>query len=248
MTVLLPPAVKDVYELTKLDRSLPDPPSDPPITHTHVFHKEYPRLRRIDMPDAVPDGELYSLLYSRESSRLFSDEPVPLDTVSKILLSCGISDPGRRPERRTYPSAGARFPVEIYLISFNIAGIDRGAYHYNVGRHCLELLLKKDLTPAMWDFCSPYIENAAAAVVFTAVIPRSAAKYWVKSYPYSLIEAGHMCQNIHLACTKFGVRSCPIGGFVNDSVSEILDLTPSELPVYTMGMGLAGRAGDPPAG
>ena len=231
--------MKDIYEKTKLDHTLPDSPSDPPITHTHVFHKEYPRLKKIDMSNTIPDGEFYSLLYSRESSRSFSNEPIPLDTISRIFISCGISDVNRKPEKRTYPSAGARFPIEMYLISFNVTDIDRGAYHYNIDMHCLELLLKKDLTPIMSDFCSPYLENSAAALVFTAVIPRSAAKYWVKSYPYSLIEAGHMCQNIHLACTKFNVQSCPIGGFVNNSVSEILDLTSNELPVYTIGMGLS---------
>lgn len=191
------------------------------------------------MSGAVPVGELYDLLYSRESSRRFSDEPVTFAALSAILRSCGMTDTTRTPERRTYPSAGARFPVEIYLVAFNVADIGCGAYHYNISEHSLELLLSGDLEARMVDFCTTYLENPAAALVFTAVIPRSEVKYGIRSYQYSLIEAGHICQNVHLACTKLGVGSCPVGGFVNDSVSKTLDLTRDELPLYVLGLGMA---------
>lgn len=211
---------------------------EPPITHIHVFHKEYPRLAQTDLPDIVPSGEFFDLLFSRESSRVFSGKPIPLDVLAIILRSCGIVDPSRRPEKRTYPSAGARFPIEVYVVVFKVEGISPGAYHYNFSKHCLELLLEANLTDESTNICSPYVENPAAALVFTAAIARSEVKYGIRSFPYSLIEAGHMCQNVHLACTKLCVGSCPIGGFVNESVSDILDLTDNELPLYTIGMGV----------
>lgn len=231
--------IREFYSKTKLASNTFEEPGEAPITHIHVFHKEYPRLERISMPGAVPAGELYDLLYSRESSRRFSDEPIAFATLSAILRSCGITDTARTPERRTYPSAGARFPVETYLVAFNVAGIGCGAYHYNISEHCLETLLSGNLEARAVDFCTTYLENPAAALVFTAVIPRSEVKYGIRSYQYSLIEAGHICQNAHLACTKFGVGSCPVGGFVNDSVSKILDLTRDELPLYVLGLGMA---------
>ena len=234
------PLTREFYERTKLYDILNDDPPDPaPITHTHVFSKEYLRMAKVELPRPSVGGEFYGLLYSRESSRAFSGGAIHLETVGKILYSCGKSDTRRTPEKRTYPSAGARFPVETYLICFNVAGIDRGAYHYDPEKHGLDVLLKKDLRAREKEFCSPYVENSAAVLVFTTVISRSEVKYGVKSYPYSLIEAGHMCQNMQLACTKFGVQSCPIGGFVNDTVSKVLDLTENELPIYTMCLGTA---------
>ena len=230
--------IRQFYDKTKLSDNNAES-GESPITHVHVFHKEYPRLARTALPDTVPPGELFSLLFSRESSRIFSGKPIPLDMLAIILRSCGLVDPSRQPEKRTYPSAGARFPVEVYAIAFNVEAVRPGAYHYNFSKHCLELLLEADLADEAMSICSPYVENPAAALVFTAAIARSEVKYGIRSFPYSLIEAGHMCQNVHLACTKLCVGSCPIGGFVNDAVSDILDLTDNELPLYTIGIGMA---------
>ena len=230
--------IKDIYDKTKLHDTLNDKNDDVPITHTHVFHKEYPRLIKIELPHVEPDGEFYELLYSRESTREFSGKSIELKKIAMILNSCGISDLNRHPERRTYPSAGARFPIEIYLISFNVLNIDPGIYHYNMRKKYLEQLLVKNLKKNEQKLCSSYIENASAVLIFTTVISRSEVKYGVKAYPYSLIEVGHMCQNIQLSCKKYDVHSCPIGGFVNDYISKILDLTNNELPLYTIGLGL----------
>ena len=59
----------------------------------------------------------------------------------------------------------------------------------------------------------------------------------IKAYQYSHIEAGHMGQIIQLACTKYDIGSCPIGGFINDKISEILDITKDEIPIYVIGIG-----------
>lgn len=230
--------IKRFYEKTKLEEVMEDDGSPVPITYVHVFHKEYPRLPSIELPKTDDlDSQLETLLELRESTRVFSNKPIKLEEIAKILRSCRIVNPNRDPEKRTYPSGGARFPVEIYLISFNIDGLEPAAYHYNIKKEKLELLWEKDLRTRQRELISPYLENPAATIIFTSVIARSEVKYGYKAYPLSLIEAGHICQNIHLACTELGIGSCPVSGFVNDSIVEILDLTEDEIPIYTISLG-----------
>jgi len=62
-------------------------------------------------------------------------------------------------------------------------------------------------------------------------------KYGTKAYPFSLIEAGHMGQNILLTANDLGIGSCPIGGFIDETIAEVLDLTEDEIPIYTISLG-----------
>ena len=234
--------IKEFYNKTRLSADLEDLPEEKwPITFIKVFHKEYPRFPMIGLPEVKREGEFETLLALRESCRNFSDTPMTLEELSKVLGSCRIIDQQRDPERRTYPSGGARFPVELYLLSFNISGLNNGVYHYNFKKNALDVLLEQDLTPKRRDIISPYLENPAATVVFTSVIARSEVKYGVRAYPYSLIEAGHMGQNIHLACSEIGLGSCSISGFVDETVRHLLDLTDSEIPIYSISFGRKSR-------
>jgi SagB-type dehydrogenase family enzyme len=232
--------ILEFYRRTKLERVVEDDPSvASPITHTKVFHKEYPRLPRILLPTAASDGECGEWLARRVSSRSFTGESIAWKDLAEILRSCRIADASRDPERRTYPSGGARFPVEVYLIVFCVDGLEPGAYHYAMSAGALEQLWKQDLRAREPEIVSPYVSGTAGALVLTSVMARSEVKYGVKAYPYALIEAGHMGQNFALACARTGVGCCSIGGFVNDSLSEILDLTSDEIPLYVIALGAA---------
>lgn len=235
--------IKKFYERTKLDKFAEGNEDDPaPFVYSCRFYKEYPRLLSIPLSKDNDKGELKQLLEIRKSTRTFSDKPLEFEELSKILRSCRILDLNRDPEKRTYPSGGARFPVELYLISFNIDRLIPGAYHYNIKKESLELLLDKDLKSKRRELISPYLENPAATVIFTSVLARSEVKYGLRAYPYSLIEAGHMGQNIHLACAEQGIGSCSVSGFIDNSVRDILDLTENEIPIYTISIGWEKRS------
>lgn len=230
--------IKIFYTKTENKESLEDQGGPVPITYTHVFRKEYPRLPAIELPQIRnEESQLELLLETRKSTRVFSDKPITLDELSPILGSCRIVDGNRDPERRTYPSGGARFPVELYVVSFNVDDLPAGAYHYNMKRGILETLWQKDLQLQRRELISPYLDNPAATLIFTSVIARSEVKYGLRAYPYSLIEAGHMGQNIHLKCAELGIGSCSVSGFVDDRAKEILDLTDEEIPIYTISLG-----------
>jgi SagB-type dehydrogenase family enzyme len=231
--------IKNFYRLTELKKDFEDSGDENlPITFIKVFHKEYPRLPKIKLPKIDrEDSEFETLLQYRESNRNFSHKPLSLEEISKIVGSCRIVDNAREPEKRTYPSGGARFPVELYLISYNIEGLEQGAYHYNMKCNSLEQLWKKDLKSVRRELISPYLENPAASIFFTSCISRSEVKYGLRAYPYSLIEAGHMGQNIQLASREIGIGSCPVSGFVDATIKYILDLTENEIPIYSISLG-----------
>ncbi|MCP5114191.1 MAG: hypothetical protein GY953_25450, partial [bacterium] len=109
--------IERFYESTKV-RKLATVGGDGevPITHLQVFHKRYPRLPRVALPPVEAGGELSELLRRRKSSRKYSGAAIRLRELSEILESCRIVETTGGLERRTYPSAGARFPVEVYPI------------------------------------------------------------------------------------------------------------------------------------
>lgn len=230
---------RDFYRKTRL---LPDSEETTEetfnITHIEVFRKSYPRLPSVKLQEVDrEDSEFENLLDHRESHRDFLDSPISLAELSKIVGSCRIVDVERKPERRTYPSGGARFPVELYVVSYEVDELESGAYHYNMKDNSLELLLGGDLKKQRRELISPYLENPAVTIIFTSVIARSEVKYGLRAYPYSLIEAGHMGQNILLASAEIGVGACPVSGFVDDTVINLLDLSKNEIPIYSISLG-----------
>lgn len=229
---------KKFYELVKLNYEEKESSNlEPPIEFLHIFKKEYPRFKSISLPKGNSEDGLEKLLASRESVREFSNEPMSFDEISKIMNSCRIVDKGREPERRTYPSAGARFPLELYLLNYNVEGLEKGAHHYNMEKSSLETLWEKDLDSEKEKISGDNIYNQAATIVMTSVISRSEVKYGNKALPFSYLEAGHMGQNIILSATQNNIGTCPVSGFVDDSLIEILDLTDGEIPVYTINVG-----------
>jgi SagB-type dehydrogenase family enzyme len=230
---------KAFYKKTKLFSELGGAvEEDHHIAHIEVFRKSYPRLPSVQLPKVdKDDSEFENLLDYRQSNRDFFDSPISLSELAKIIGSCRIVDSKRKPEKRTYPSGGARFPVELYIISYNVDELKEGAYHYDMKNNLLELLMAGNLKRFRRELISPYLENPAATIIFTSVIARAEVKYGLRAYPYSLIEAGHMGQNIQLSACEIGIGSCPVSGFVDDTVTKMLDLTDDEIPIYSISIG-----------
>lgn len=214
-------------------------PQEPaPVTHTQIFYKEYPRFETIALPTLQPqETSLENAWAQRRSQRDFGSTPLSLSDVAALLGSCRVLDDERETERRSYPSAGARFPIECYLLAYRVEGLAVGCFHYKVRTHELEVLWPTDLEAKTAEVVSPYISNPAAAIVLTSVISRAEVKYGYKAYPFSYLEAGHMAQNMLLSAAGAGIGTCPIGGFVDSALIEMLDLTGDEIPLYVVAAG-----------
>lgn len=226
--------IEEFYNKTKL-KSIASHAGRTPVEYIHIFHKEYPRFPSVKLSRSIDNGEYNRLLRTRKSERRFSNKPVSIKILAKILSSCRIID--ANPERRTYPSAGARFPVEIYVVAMRLNGLRQGIYHLNIKNFALETLLSENLRQYETELASQFLKNVAGVVILTSVLSRSEVKYGLKAYPYSLLEAGYIGQNIQLSCSKYGIGSCAVGGFINDRVIELLDLTSDELPIHVIAFG-----------
>ena len=233
---------KSFYELTKVHEPPTLPSGGSPITHTQIFYKEYPRFETVELPLPVQSGSTLDDCFARRSSeRTFTEEALTLHDISAVMRSCRVIDTERLPERRTYPSAGARFPIEAYLLAFRVEGLDTGCYHLKVRTNELEVLWPADLAARADEIVSPFVSEPAAAIVLTSVISRAEIKYGHKAYPFSLLEAGHMAQNMILAGAANKIGGCPVGGFVDDTIAELLDLTSDEIPLYVIALGKTDR-------
>ncbi|NBV77474.1 SagB/ThcOx family dehydrogenase [bacterium] len=199
------------------------------------LHKHYPRFERILLP--TPSASSFSLtdaLEQRVSGGEMPAAPLSLQQLGDIL-GYGL---GCRPEtvKRNYPSGGALYPIETYLITTSVLDLVPGAFHYNPTHHALERLLTLEENFAVTS-CIPGHKNLAVntLLVFTSVWERSSAKYGHLSFIHGLLEAGHMSQNILLLATARGIPARPMAGFDDTTILKLLDLNPEvEQPVHSI--------------
>lgn len=190
-------------------------------------------------------GQLQKLLVSRSSYRGFSKKPITLKHLSQILyFSAGLVrflQQNLESSRRPYPSAGAKYPLEVYpLVLVNSDNLKRGLYHYNVIEHSLEILLsslRADDLKNIW-MSQKWFRKASIILIITSVFERTTEKYGQRGIGFSLIEAGHLGQNIHLVAQKLGIGCSAIGEFREEAIVKLLDINPNEeLPVYYIALG-----------
>ena len=214
---------------------------NPPVNWVKIFFKTYPRMKKIDMNRFEDKGEFCRLLNERESTREFNDSPISFETLNKIFFySFGIKNPdaSSKHTRRFYPSAGARYPIEAYLLNNNVDALDRGLYHYNCKSNQLELLLEKDLSTESSQIFGEAYNGNPNFIVMNGVISRTEVKYGINAYRFALIELGHIGQNISLLAEKENVGCCALGGFDNDKLSKLLDVNQEdEIPLYAFSLG-----------
>lgn len=152
-----------------------------------------------------------------------------LQDISYILYSsCGLihTDGDFNHTRRPYPSAGARYPLEIYPLVLNVRGLKRGLYHYNVRDNLLELILEKDFSSWVLKAFGrqDWLLTASVIFIIAAVLERTRIKYRDRGYRFALLEAGHMGQNICLFAANRRLGTCALGGYIDAEVDKLLDI------------------------
>jgi SagB-type dehydrogenase family enzyme len=205
-----------------------------------------PPDERIPLPPAPTDSGLLELIRRRRSCRAFSDAPVALGDLSTILAGAygptgPISpEPGIEANGRTVPSAGALYPLELYLAVKDVRALPDGLYHYNILDHALEPLrpdIDRDALAAGF-LAAPFLPDTGAIVFITAVLDRTLDKYGARGYRFVLLEAGHVAQNICLIATERGLASLCLGGFFDSTINAFLELEPrAEAAIYCVALG-----------
>jgi len=215
-----------------------------PKSWIDIHYKTYPRLDRFAFPSKIfRNNHIEKLLKKRKTIRQFTKKPISKEDLIYILfMSNGLIRPGKNLNevRRSYPSAGARYPLEIYPLILNCKGFNRGLYHYNLKRNLLELLIQKNLTDWLIKKTGneKWLKKASVIFIITGVLDRTRIKYGDRGYRYILIETGHLAQNMILITTALGLGTCPIGGFVDDEVNKLLDINlQKEVVLYLIAIG-----------
>lgn len=214
-----------------------------PESWVKINFKTYPRLPKIYFKKTLGSKKISILVRKRKSARQFKSSPISFEELQYLLLfSSGIinSYDNVDDSRRPYPSAGARYPLEVYPIVLNCTGLEKGLYHYNVKENCLELLqqvnLEKELLIGTGG--EEWLKDVGVVFVITGVLNRTRIKYHERGYRFVLIEAGHLAQNICLLATELGLGCCPLGGFVDKYFNKLLDINlQKEFTIYLLAVG-----------
>jgi len=186
--------------------------------------KTYPRFNEILLPaNDDLDNDYIKLLKKRRSRRVFSNKKISLIEIGNLLkYSFGIY----KNNRRYYPSGGALYPLECYLIALN-SDLKKGVYHYFPLNNSLEFLwnLNEKMTKKL-NFLMKFFnfKRPALIIIITSLFKRSAIKYGELATLFSLIESGHVGQNIYLLCEMLNIGCCAIGFSNNSIFEEILDI------------------------
>ena len=212
-------------------RGLPAPPAQKPVPAD---------VRRIALvaPEEFRVGELSvrRAIQMRRSARAFAKEPLTLEELSYLLWATqGITSPageaGAGERLRAAPSAGARYPLETYLAIDRVEGLRPGLYRYLPGEHQLILLRETaDLRAALQQACygQAFVADAAVVFLWTAIPYRTEWKYTYTSHRMIAMEAGHVCENLCLAAESCGVAACPLLGYHQPALDELLGVDGKE--------------------
>ena len=193
----------------------------------------------VKLPDPIRKGEVSveEALQQRRSVRKYADRSLTLQEISQLLWAAqGITD---SQGLRSAPSAGALYPLDVYIVTGEVEELTAGIYKYHPFEHELILLSEGDKRHAL---CGAALEqecirDALAVIVLTAVYERSMKKYGERGIRYSHIEIGCAAQNVYLQAESLNLGTVFIGAFHDDEVKKVLNLNKDERPLAIMPVG-----------
>lgn len=203
-------------------------------------------------PNMEFDCSLGHAIETRVSGRDMERCPISLETLSTILYSAyGVTRSNEDAEFprpfRTVPSGGGLYPLEIYLHITQCPELENGIYHYNPSKNLLALLRKNDVTREIASaLMQPHVAtDSSIMVMVTGVFERSTFKYGARGYRFAYIEAGHVGQNVNLACNALGLSCLNIGGYQDRVMDKLLELDGiRSSTIYMMAIGKQKSAAD----
>lgn len=182
------------------------------------------------LPAPAKDREMSveAALQERRSVRDFAASPIGLETLAQLLWAAqGVTSPEGF---RTAPSAGALYPLELFVVAGEVSSLSAGVYRYEPDRHQLLPIVSGDRRHelAAAALHQTWIADAPAVVVVTAVFERTMGKYGERGIRYVHIEAGHATENLCLQAVSLGLGTTVVGAFSDDGVKRVLGLADEE--------------------
>jgi len=195
---------------------------------------------KLPSPDTRGKLSLEQAISKRRSVRRFKAEPLTLEQLSQLLWSAqGITGTGGG---RAAPSAGATYPLEVFIVvgEHGTQDLDAGIYHYDAGNHSISLQQTGDLRQKLADTAlgQSSIARCPVAMVICAIHPRTAYRYGRRGERYVHMEVGHVGQNVSLQAVALGLRTVMVGAFEDEEVQKALKLEEQFKPLYIIPIGL----------
>lgn len=195
--------------------------------------------QRVKLARPRQDGSLSleRCIAQRRSVRGFSNQALTRDDLGQLLWAAqGLtgSDGGR-----AVPSAGALYPLELYVAARNVASLPAGVYRYVAYRHELLRGVGGSRSEALIDAAlgQDWIAAAPACICIAAIFERTAVKYGDRGHRYVYLEAGHAAESVMLQAVALGLATTMVGAFSDDEVGRLLCLSPKEIPLCLIPVG-----------
>jgi SagB-type dehydrogenase family enzyme len=187
---------------------------------------------------------LAKAIRQRESRRKYTSEALKLEELSFLLWATqGVKsvDKNQVWTIRTVPSGGARHPFETYLVVNRVEGLEPGVYRYLPIEHKLLLVnsnrpLPDKISEACWG--QTFVGESAVVFVWAAIPYRTEWRYSVVGYKDIAVEAGHICQNLYLACEAIDTGACAILAYEQKGIDALIGVDgENEFTVYLAPVG-----------
>jgi SagB-type dehydrogenase family enzyme len=194
-------------------------------------------IDRLPSPAVGGRRSVERALEQRRSVREYARGGVTRAELGQLLWAAqGITGEGTF---RTAPSAGALYPLEVYVAAGEVCDLSPAIYRYRPERHCLTLVVAGDqrgeLCAAAWG--QECVGAGAAVIAIAAVYTRTTAKYGDRGLRYVQMEAGHAAQNVHLQAWALGLGAVVVGAFDDSLVKTVMHMALEETPLSLMPVG-----------
>jgi SagB-type dehydrogenase family enzyme len=195
---------------------------------------------------------LQNIQLKRRSIRKFNDFISGNDIANVLLNAYFVTETfeahSHHLYRRSIPSGGALYPIDLFYIGLNTKELKNGSYYYNVHKECLECLFYEEEEPLfktklkkifpneiMGDW---HLKDISGIIVLGAKLNKVSCKYGDRGLRFALMDVGAISQNIHLAATTEDIACCAIGGYIDDEMDRFLDFRyPDETTLLTIFIG-----------
>lgn len=224
--------VRKIFDFSSTDQSRGI--AAPPFEKPHP-----PEAKKFDLSspalgwENLPEMDVKTAIARRKSRRRYLESPLLLEEFSFLLWATqgfrGRPHVGRA--CRTVPSAGCRHAFETYLALFRVQGLEQGIYRYLPATHQLLLEYAPDnlqhrvIEAALGQI---FVGKSAATFIWTVIPYRMEWRYGAASYKVIAIDAGHVCQNLYLACETIGAGTCAVAAYDQEKADQLLRLDGDE--------------------
>ena len=228
------------FRNTDQNRGVPVPPIEKPYdsdAHRIQLPTSDQWTRQFDKKDII------SAISNRRSRRKFKTKELCIDELAFLLWATqGIRQPNSgNLAYRTVPSAGARHSFETYLFVMRVGGIRRGLYRYlPVSNELLFVSEVENMERRLAHAClgQSFVARGAVAFIWTTIPYRMEWRYSLAAHRVILIDAGHVCQNLYLACEAIQAGTCAVAAYDQDALDELLAIDGiDEFSVYLAPVG-----------